>query len=283
MARSALLAAALCISLLTSAGCTTTTPLTPKARARLLALLPADVLLLGEQHDAPDHQQLQRQTVQWLADQGRLAAVAMEMAERGHSTAGLAPSASESTVRAALAWDNAGWPWKTYGPVVMTAVRAGVPVLGANLPMRHLRGAMADASLDARLPPLALQTQRQRIREGHCDALPEAQIGPMTRVQIARDRAMADTVVSALQPGKTVLMIAGNGHVERSLGVPLHLPGKLVAKVVTARAASANFSASPSEAGAADLIWTTPPRPLPDYCAEFRARPASARRSAEIK
>ena len=275
MARSALLAAALCISLLTSAGCTTTTPLTPKARARPLAPLPADVLLLGEQ--------LQRQTVQWLADQGRLAAVAMEMAERGHSTAGLAPSASESTVRAALAWDNAGWPWKTYGPVVMTAVRAGVPVLGANLPMRHLRGAMADASLDARLPPLALQTQRQRIREGHCDALPEAQIGPMTRVQIARDRAMADTVVSALQPGKTVLMIAGNGHVERSLGVPLHLPGKLVAKVVTARAASANFSASPSEAGAADLIWTTPPRPLPEYCAEFRARPASARRSAEIK
>ena len=30
---------------------------------RLQQWLPADVLLLGEQHDAPDHQRLQRETV----------------------------------------------------------------------------------------------------------------------------------------------------------------------------------------------------------------------------
>ena len=34
---------------------------------RLQQWLPADVLLLGEQHDAPDHQRLQRETVAWLA------------------------------------------------------------------------------------------------------------------------------------------------------------------------------------------------------------------------
>ena len=56
---------------------------------RLQQLLPADVLLLGEQHDAPDHQRLQRETVAWLASRGQLAALVMEMAERGHSTQGL--------------------------------------------------------------------------------------------------------------------------------------------------------------------------------------------------
>ena len=44
---------------------------------RLQQWLPADVLLLGEQHDAPDHQRLQRDTVQWLAERGRLAVVVL--------------------------------------------------------------------------------------------------------------------------------------------------------------------------------------------------------------
>ena len=41
-----------------------------------------DVLLLGEQHDAPEHQQLHQQFVQRLATQGNLAALALEMAEQ---------------------------------------------------------------------------------------------------------------------------------------------------------------------------------------------------------
>ena len=38
-----------------------------------------------------------------------------------------------------LAWDDAGWPWAAYGPAVMAAVRAGVPVLGANRPRSRMR------------------------------------------------------------------------------------------------------------------------------------------------
>ncbi len=68
-------------------------------RRQLQRLLPADVLLMGEQHDAPSHQQLQRTVVQLLAEQGMLAAVALEMAEQGTSTAGLPANASEQQVR----------------------------------------------------------------------------------------------------------------------------------------------------------------------------------------
>lgn len=277
MRRPLLPAAALSLALLGAAGCATPAPLGAAAQARLATLLPADVLLLGEQHDAPAHQQLQRQTVQWLAARGELAALALEMAEQGRSTAGLPRDASEADVQHALAWRDAGWPWQTYRPVVMAAVRAGVPVLGANLPAARQREAMRDAALDARLPPAALAEQQQRMRDGHCGLLPESQIGPMTRVQIARDIAMADTVRAARQPGRTVLLVAGNGHVHRALGVPLHLPPDLTAKVLSAQSGQAQAAIDsevtdtlPAHTSGADLLWPTPPVPPRDYCAELR-------------
>ncbi|HNL43070.1 MAG TPA: ChaN family lipoprotein, partial [Ottowia sp.] len=94
-------------------------PLDAGQQARLATLLPTDALLLGEQHDAPEHQHLQRQVVQWLGDRGQLAAVVLEMAEGGRSTAGLPRDARAHQVRAALGWDDARWPWRTYGPVIM--------------------------------------------------------------------------------------------------------------------------------------------------------------------
>jgi uncharacterized iron-regulated protein len=190
----------------------------------------ADVLLLGEQHDAAEHQRIERDTVEVLAGRGLLAALALEMADQGRSTAGLAPNASEPQVREALAWNDKAWPWAAYGPAVMAAVRAGVPVLGANLPRSQMREAMEEARLDALLPPAALQRQRDAIREGHCGLMPEAQLGPMARIQIARDRAMAQTLAGAARPGRTVVLISGGGHADPQIGVPQHLPRSLSVK-----------------------------------------------------
>ena len=253
-------------------------PLDAERQARLASLLPADALLLGEQHDAPEHQQLQRQVVQWLADRGQLAAVVLEMAEAGHGTAGLPPDASARQVRAALAWDDARWPWRTYGPVIMAAVAAGAPVLGANLSLAQMREAMRQSALDDRLPAELLAVQRQRIRDSHCGLLPEPRIDPMTRVQIARDIAMADAVARAAQqaaPGRVVLLITGNGHVHRALGVPRFLPFDLKAKVLSAQAQSAqaaieNEALADRALQAGDLRWPTPPLPPRDPCATLR-------------
>lgn len=229
--------------------------LTPVLSAMLLAgcaALPDTepaVLLLGEQHDAADHHRRHLETVQRLAVHGRLAALAMEMAEQGASTTGLAADASEAAVRASLRWNEAAWPWAAYGPVVMAAVRVGVPVLGANLPRERMRAAMADAALDQALPEDALARQRAAIRDGHCGLLPEGQIVPMTRVQVARDRAMADTLAGAARPGKTVVLVAGSGHVDPALGVPRHLPSTLAVRQVR---------------------WPAPEGPGKDYCGELR-------------
>ncbi|MEY4711478.1 MAG: hypothetical protein RIS88_928 [Pseudomonadota bacterium] len=216
--------------------------------------LPADALLLGEQHDAPSHQRLHLDTVRALAARGQIAALALEMAEQGGDTRALGRDADEAAVRQALRWNEQAWPWAAYGPTVMAAVRAGVPVLGANLPRSQMRAAMGEASLDQRLPVAALERQRDAIRAGHCGLLPEAQIAPMTRIQIARDLAMADTVLQASRAAAgasgphIVVLVAGSGHVDPALGVPQHLPRGLRAQAIT---------------------WPPSP-PARDYCADLR-------------
>lgn len=240
----------------------------PSWPADLQQVLPADVLLLGEQHDAPEHQRLQHEAVQWLAARGALAAVVMEMAEQGGSTAGLPRDATDAQAQAALQWQDKAWPWAQYGPVVMAAVAAGVPVLGGNLPRSQMRAAMGQVQWDAHLPAAALQRQYTEIRDGHCGLLPQAQIAPMARIQIARDASMAQAATSALQPGKTVLLVAGAGHVWRGLGVPTHLGTQVAAKVVVARAGG-----EPAAAHAdADLVAPTPALPPRDACAELREK-----------
>lgn len=213
------------IVLLLLAGCTA--PAMPGFEDRVAALLPADVILIGEQHDAVEHQRMHRRAIELLAARGALAAVALEMANAGRSTSALPPDASESAVRTALAWDEAGWPWTAYAPAVMAAVKAGVPVVGANLPRSESRAAMADASLDALVPAAVLRAQHDAVRAGHCGLLPEAQVGPMARVQLARDRTMAQAISKSAVAGKTVVLLAGAKHIDPAVGVPLHLPPTL--------------------------------------------------------
>ncbi|MEJ8824363.1 ChaN family lipoprotein [Variovorax humicola] len=234
---------------------------------RVAAWMPTDAFLLGEQHDAPEHHRIEQETVQAFVASGQLAALALEMAEDGASTASLPVSATEAQVRAALGWQEKGWPWADYGPAIMVAVRAGRPVLGANLPRLHMKDAMADVSLDVQLNGKALAQQQEAVRTGHCDLLPASQLVPMTRIQIARDRSMAQVVVKARQPGKTVLLITGNGHALRTLGVPQHMPTDV--KVVSVQMLASD--SAPVRAGPGyDAIWQTAALPEKDYCATLR-------------
>lgn len=260
-------AVALALGLSLLAACAHRPPTT--VPALLDRVLPAPVLLLGEQHDAAEHQALQRDVVLALARRDQLGAVVMEMIEQGRSTQGLPSDADEARVREALGWtEQGGWPWPVYGPVVMAAVRSGAPVIGGNLPRAQMRSTMGQAELDGLVSESVLRRQRDGIRESHCGLLPESQIAPMTRIQLARDRSMAQTATQALIPGKTVLLVAGNGHVREDLGVPLHLPATVGHKVVMAQAGPPKDASAPP----ADAVWQTPALPPRDHCAELKQR-----------
>jgi uncharacterized iron-regulated protein len=230
-----------------------------------------DVLLLGETHDAPGQPERVTAELQALAARGQLAALALEMAPQGGSTVALPRNADDAAIRAALAWDERAWPWPRYAPAIRLAVQAGVPVIGANLPMAQIRAAMADVSLDAQLAPAARQAQEEAIREGHCRLLPERQIPAMTRVQIARDRSMAHVLAESASAGRTVVLWAGAGHVDRALGVPQHLPSALAVRSVAMVAGAAD--GAPADARY-DAIWPTPAMAPVDHCAQLRQRQA---------
>ena len=247
-------------------GAGTTGPTDTPMPIRLHQLGPADVLLLGEQHDAPEHQRLHLAAVHALVEFNELAAVVLEMADAGQSTASLAASASARSVQQALGWRDTAWPWVAYGPAVMAAVAAGVPVLGGNLPRQRNAMVMKEPDWDLRVPPDVLQRHRTDVREGHCNLLPAGQIGPMTRIQLARDEALATTAANAVQRGKTVLLLCGSQHAHRQLGAPLHLPTRLRTKAVRMAADGPRAD----DAAAFDAIWHTAPVPPVDHCARLR-------------
>lgn len=232
------------------------------------------ILLLGEQHDAPEHQQWERNTIHMLAQRQQLAAVVLEMAEHGTSTHSLPATANEEQVRNALRWNDTGWPWKIYAPVVMTATQHGIPVYGGNLPRAEMPSVMKQLHWDQHLPADNWKKQQEAIRTGHCDLLPQTQLAPMARIQLAKDARIAQTATALVQPGQTVIIVAGRGHVLRSIGIPTWLPTQLSYQIAIAQAGDHE------QVNAADWDWVvhTPALPIKDHCAILRERwsPAKA-------
>jgi uncharacterized iron-regulated protein len=238
----------------------------------LLALGRSELLLLGEQHDAPEHQVVHRLVIEALAEAGELAGVVLEMADAGHSTEGLPRQASAAQVQQALAWREGAWPWAAYGPAVQAAVAAGVPVLGGNLPRTLNAQTLRDAVWDTRVPASVLATQRQAVEAGHCGLLPREQLAPMARIQIARDHRMAQVLAQAIRPGQTVLLLTGSRHAERQTGVPLHLPPALQGSPQLKTVRLAAGGAQPGDTRSFDAVWPTASVPSRDHCAELRQR-----------
>ena len=228
----------------------------------------ADVLLLGEQHDAPEHHAWERDTVTHWAAKGQLAAVVLEMADAGHSTQSLSGKATESEVQTALAWNDKGWPWAHYGPSVMAAVQSGVPVYGGNLPRAQMKAVMQQTQWDTHLPAAHWQRQQDAIREGHCGLLPDTQLVPMARIQLAKDASLARTAQQHVHAGKTVIVIAGRGHVLRSIGIPSWLPAGTRAVVAIGQAGDT----AQAPASDRDAVHYTPATPPKDHCSAFRTR-----------
>lgn len=227
-----------------------------------------DVLLLGEQHDADDHGHLQQQAIARLTEQGRLAALVLEMAESGHDTRGLPVDADEATVQQRLNWSDHAWPWPRYRAAIMTAVRAGVVVWGGNLPRSAMGEAMQTPSDFKQQHRQAWQALLDAVRSGHCDLLPESQLAPMTRIQVAKDQRMAEVAAAAAQAEQTVVLLAGAMHANANMGVPLHLPAHLSRWAV----GMLTLAPSPQETQAFDAVWLTRATPARDHCAELRQR-----------
>ncbi|MFI8982235.1 ChaN family lipoprotein [Ectopseudomonas khazarica] len=245
--------------------------ITPQRLVERLAR--ASRVVVGEQHDNPDHHALQLWLSRELAAQRPQGSVLLEMLNpsqqvrvdqvRAETRAGRPPL---DAIRA-LAWQP-GWDWAMYGALVRYQLRQPYPLLAANLDREEImriyqqRPALQGQASTA----AAVQQRLQRdIRESHCGLLPESQVPAMLAVQQQRDRRMAEALLAAPRPS---LLLAGAFHARKDLGVPLHL-ADLGAGQGNAVLMLAEVGRQ-VDASMADYVWFTAAQPEQDHCAKLR-------------
>lgn len=265
---------------------------------------PARYVLLGEIHDNALQHRLRAALLRALLADGRPTWVVFEQIDRQHNAAVAAAPRDTEAVVSAGQLDKKGWAWPLHRPLFDAALADGATVVGGNLSRaeasRVVRGGVAqapadlqrwltapdaaavahaadasavDGANDAALPSAWTSEQdaelRHQVDVGHCGALPPAMIAPMALAQRARDAALAAAMRGA-PVGVRVVLIAGNGHVRRDIGVPHYLavaPADGIVSIAFLERGSAGQTVAD---GPYDQAWFTAPVERPDPCASFR-------------
>jgi uncharacterized iron-regulated protein len=265
-----------------------TDPPAPEALTALLREPAAGAMLvLGEVHD---HARLHQARLAWLqawAASGLRFAIAFEQMDAPRQPALEAalrdPGITPKALAQAGGLDFAGWDWPRYEPVFALALRHRLPLVAANLPAAEV-AAVARGRAAAPVPRPAgwseadEAAQRREIDEGHCGVLPAPALAPMALAQRARDAAMAQAMRAAqASHGLPVVLLTGNGHARRDLGVPRHLAGTLPpARVRCVGFLEAAGERQPRLVAEADarFDWQVlaQAQPRPDPCEALRGR-----------
>ncbi len=231
------------------------------------ALADAPYVMVGKKHDNPDHHQLQLWLLRALAERRPQASLLMEM---------LAPEQQEAvddllrneklpdseTLQARLNWAP-GWEWTLYGDLVRWGLGEPDRLLAANIADDEMKQRYRDPTpLSDVYSKDAGRQLRETIEDSHCGKLSETHFPAMLSIQQARDQRMAETLYAAEPPA---LLLAGNFHVRKDLGAPLHWPGHDAPTVVML------IEAGQSVPGAtqADFVWLTAAMEPKDYCADW--------------
>jgi uncharacterized iron-regulated protein len=249
------------------------------------------IVLLGEVHDNPVQHGLRLEVLRRAFEAGWRPAIAMEQLDREHQV-DIERARMERPLDADYLIEKAatehgksinGWNWEYYRPYVALALQYGVPLLAANLSrhdaqkiielgysavfddsMEHLLG------LDRQRPALQV-VQENEIDVGHCHALPRELLPAMARTQLARDAVMAGVLREHGAQG--VVLLAGDGHARRDIGVPTWFDPATLARVFAAGFLERDDPVPP--ASAFDAVVTTEAVPRPDHCATLRRREKS--------
>jgi uncharacterized iron-regulated protein len=274
----------------------------------------ARYVLLGEVHDNALHHQLRAVLLRLLLSDGVPTTVVFEQIDRQHSAA-LQGAAERAVAGAALhgtaldiepvidagQFARKGWGWPLHRPLFVAALGGGATLAGGNLSRAEasavVRGGIDAAPADVRglldsadsSPADKGWTSQQQtvllheVDVGHCGALPAPMLAPMALAQRARDAALALSMVDAMKrlPALArVVLIAGNGHLRRDIGVPHYLrvlaerdaePGATPPRVMGVAFMERSEDGTPDQPdGTQDEVWFTPRAERADPCASFK-------------
>jgi len=238
------------------------------------------VLLLGEVHDNAQGHKLRYELLRQRVEAGWRPAIVMEQFDRENQSK--LEQAQKGCLDAQCVIRVVGgprWDWQLYYPVIQLALTYHLPLVAGNLSRadasRVVRDGVTatfdpksikDYRLDQPLPADVRGAQQQEIVVGHCNMLPEMMIGGMVDAQVARDIWMAK-IVREQQP-RDVVLIAGNGHVRKDIGVARWL--NQTSPTLTVR--SIGFIEDKENAGRYDSIQTVAPQQRSDPCKQVKAK-----------
>lgn len=195
------------------------------------AMKSADVVILGEIHDNPQHHLVQKDALTIVSP----SAVVWEMVtEEGAQRLAQKAASNPEELAKILKWAEMGWPpLSMYYPVFQAT---DAPVYGAMVPRTAARAAMergaatalgADAARYGLTVPLPAAEQSAREADqlaSHCNAMPESALPQLVAIQRLRDAVLTRAVLRAYdETGGPVAVITGNGHARKDRGIPTFL------------------------------------------------------------
>ncbi len=251
----------------------------------------ADVLLLGETHDNPQHHENQQKLLKARIESGARPALVMEQLnaenqpELDQALAGSNRDDVLNSVTGLIKFAD----WKPYRPLLDIAIANKLPVIAANVSSKHLQPVIwhGYSAYDAdELKRLAVEEVWSESRQNylathmggaHCGELrDELRVG-LTRSQRLRDALMADSAVSSI--GRGVIAIVGRDHARRDTGLPLYFAARAplahIFSIGFVEVSAEKTDPKAYEAKSAtgdtpfDVIWFTPRAKRADPCANF--------------
>lgn len=240
------------------------------------------IVLLGEVHDNATLQRLRFEVLERAVAAGWRPAIAMEQFDREHQrdieqARRLRPLDADYLIHNAAPRGTGGWNWAYYRPYVALALQYRLPLLAADLSrsdaekiVYHGYTAVFDSHAISslglnRASPTLLSRQEREVDEGHCHLLPRHLLPGMARAQLARDALMASIVQAHAANG--IVLLAGDGHVQRDLDVPQWL-----GTAARRRTFSVGFEERGSEprTGTFDAVVLAEPAQRSDPCTDLK-------------
>ena len=257
----------------------------------------ASNVLIGENHDNPDHHRIQAKIIAALVEQGLHPAIVFEMIPPSYQqkldSFLQQRSPDDSKLGKILDWEERGWPdWNIYRPIATEAVANGLPMLAGGIEREFVKRLATEGpdilspesrkawGLDQPLDTATRDDLLTELEDAHCGVMPKSALGYMIPVQRARDGALASAMLEGSAKAGSAVMIAGGGHVRKDRGAPVVLsrldPGAsmLTIGLYPVRAEKNAFSdyLDGSDQLPFDYVIFTDASEPKDHCADLKAR-----------
>jgi uncharacterized iron-regulated protein len=234
------------------------------------------VVFVGEQHDRYDHHLIQLEIIRRLHALNPNLAIGMEAFQQPFQWAldeYIAGKLDEQAMlRATEYYQRWRMDYRLYAPILRYARRHGLPVIALNLPAELTRQVgrqgIESLSADARdhLPSgidrsdAAYEARLREIYAQH-PSHGDSRFERFLEVQLLWDEGMAERAADYLEanPGRQLVILAGNGHVAWGNAIP----GRLVRRLPVETATIVNSWHGTIEPGLADYLLMPEKQSLP--------------------